>query len=129
MKNLLAEIQIAPNNGFKGIGTGILADPVSQTGGAVGVFTKFISSVIGVLTIIAIIWAVFSIITGAISIISSGGDKQALESARKKITTGIVGLVIVLVSLLILELVGYFLGFTGLLNIECLFTLVQGNAC
>lgn len=126
MKNLLAVIQIAPDNGFRGIGNGALANPGTDS---VSIFSKFISSVIGVMTIVAIIWAVFSIITGAISIISSGGDKQALETARRKITMGVLGLVVVLVALLILELVGYFLGFTGLLNIECLFNLVQGNAC
>ena len=124
MKNLIADIQIAPNGGFKGPGTGSLADPIGS-GGAVTVFSNFISSLVGVMTIIAIIWAVFSIITGAISIISSGGDKQALESARKKITTGIIGLVIVLVSLLIIELVGYFLGVSGILNIQTLFNLIN----
>ena len=71
-------------------------------------------------------WAVFTIITGAISIISSGGDKQALEGARKKITTGIIGLIIVLVALLIIEVVGYFLGFNGILNIQHLFCLASG---
>ena len=126
MTNLLAQINIAPSGGFKGLGTGPLANPGT---GAVGIFSKFISGVIGVLTIVAILWAIFSIITGAISIISSGGDKQALESARKKITTGIIGLVIVLIALLLIELVGYFLGLKRILNIQCLFTLVSGGTC
>jgi hypothetical protein len=96
MKNLMA-IQIAPNGGFEGLGK--LAKPGD---GAVEIFSGFISGVIGVMTIVAIIWAIITIITGAISIISSGGDKQALESAKKKITTGIIGLVVVLISVLII---------------------------
>lgn len=128
MKNLLADISIAPSGGFVGPGKGPLDNPIGS-GGAVTVFSRFISGVVGVLTIVAIIWAVFSIITGAISIISSGGDKQALETARGRITMGIIGLVVVLVALLIIQIVGYFLGLTGLLNIQCLFNLVNGTAC
>jgi len=81
------------------------------------------------MTIIAVIWAIFTLITGAIGIISSGGDKQALENARKKITTGLIGLAIVLVALFIIEIVGYLLGLNNILNIQCLFTLVGGGKC
>jgi hypothetical protein len=127
MKNLItANIPIGPpnNSGFTGIGTGPLANPNSGTG-AVGVFSGFISDVIGVMTIVAIIWAIFTIITGAISIISSGGDSKAVEAARKKITTGIIGLVIVILALIIIELIGYFLGVGDLLNISNLFSLIK----
>ena len=61
--------------------------------------------------------AIFTIITGAVSIISSGGDKQALESARKRITNGIIGLVIVLVAIFIIQIVGYLLGIDDILNL------------
>ena len=121
MNNLLAEIQIAPSGGFVGPGTGPLANPGTN---AVEIFANFISGIIGIMTIIAVIWAVFTIISGAISIISSGGDKQALATDRKKITMGIIGLVVVLVSLLIIELVGYVLGLTDILNIQKLFDLI-----
>lgn len=125
MKNLLAatSIPLAPSGGLKGFGN--LGLENKDASGAIGIFSTFISGVVGVMTIVAIIWAVFTIITGAISIISSGGDKQALESARKKITTGIIGLIIVLVSLLIIEVVGYFLGLNGILNIQNLFNLIS----
>lgn len=124
MKNLLAAdpIQIAPSGGFTGLGTGPLANPGT---GAVGIFSNFISGTIGVLTIVAIIWAVFTIITGAISIISSGGDKQALETSKKRITMGIVGLVVVIIALFIIEIVGYLLGLTDILNIQNLFNLIN----
>jgi hypothetical protein len=120
--NLLTQINLYPNEGLVGPDNGPLSNPGADP---VGVFSKFISSIIGVMTIIAVIWAVFSIITGAISIISSGGDKQALESARKRITMGIIGLVVVIVSLLLIELVAYLLGISDILNIQRLFDLVN----
>jgi len=125
MNKLLTDITIAPRGGFTGVGTGPLANPNSGTLGAVEIFANFISGVIGVLTIVAIIWAVFMLITGAVSIISSGGDKGQVEKAKQKITTGIVGLVIVILALLIIGLVGYFLGLPDILNIQSLFNLIK----
>jgi hypothetical protein len=44
--------------------------------------------------IIGVLVFFFVLLTGAIQWISSGGDKQALEGARGKITNAIIGLVI-----------------------------------
>jgi hypothetical protein len=126
MRNLIADIQIAPSGGFKGPGSGLLANPGTN---AIGVFSSFLSVIIGVMTIVAVIWTIFTIVTGAIGIISSGGDKQALESAKKRITTGIIGLVVVLFALLIVELVGYFLGLNNILDLNCLMNLINGGDC
>lgn len=122
MKNLLTQVNLYPAGGLRGVGNGPLSNPQI---GAVGIFSNFISGVIGILTIVAIIWAIFTLITGAISIISSGGDKGKVETAKQKITTGIVGLVIVIVALLIIELVGYFLQLPDILNIQSLFALIK----
>jgi hypothetical protein len=124
MKNLLAQesLQIAPDKGgFTGFG------PLGKLNGTDGIdiFTNFISKIIGVLTIIAIIWFIFTFITGAIGIISSGGDKAALESAKKRITTGLIGLVLVIIAIFVIDLVGYFLGFSGsILDLPKLFGLI-----
>lgn len=122
MKNLLADLQIAPNGGFKGLGTSGLANP---TGTGITDLSTFISTMIGVMTIVAFIWFVFVIFTGAIGIISSGGDKQALESAKKKITSGIIGVVIVIAAIFIIDLVGTIFGI-NILNIFQLFYRVTG---
>jgi ABC-type transport system involved in multi-copper enzyme maturation permease subunit len=108
---------------FKGLGDSPLVNPAGTNG--IKIFTDFLSKVIGVLTIIAIIWFIFTFILGAIGIISSGGDKAALESAKKKITTGLVGLVVVVIAVFVIDLVGYFLGFSvSLLNLPGLFDLI-----
>ena len=115
----LADITIAPEGGYKGFGS---LGNVTDDG--FGKFSNFLSMTIGVLTVVAIIWFIFTLITGAISIISSGGDKQALETARKKITTGLIGIVIVIAAVFIIDLVGTIFGIE-FLNIFSLLTKIS----
>lgn len=124
MKNYLA-IEFAPPGGFTGAqnGKGLLAAP----GNGIDIFSTFISSAIGLMTIIGIIWFIFSFITGAIGIVTSGGDKQSLESARKKMTTGIIGLVVIIASIFIIKFIGFLLGIPDILNISTLFSKVTGQ--
>src|SRR5688572_1631389 len=112
---LISQIEVAPDGGFTGFGP--LGTP---TGDGVSTFSKFISSAIGLMTIVGIVWFIFIFVTGAIGIMSAGSDKGALESNRKKIVTGIMGLVFVIISLFVVKLIGYLLGI-DILNIEALF--------
>jgi hypothetical protein len=52
----------------------------------------------------------FVLLTGAISWITSGGDKQALEGARSKITNGLIGLVILFVAFAVIQFIESFFG-------------------
>lgn len=110
-------LSIAPGGSFKGLGTGILSN---VEGSGASTLSKIISMAIGVMTVVAVVWFLFVFITGAISIIGAGGDKQALEGARKKITTGIIGIVVVLLAVLIVSLIGKIFG-VDFLNLEALF--------
>ncbi len=109
-------LSIAPKDGFVGIGT--LGENV---GDGVSKLSSIISMAIGVMTVVAIIWFLFVFITGAISMIGAGGDKQALEGSRKRITTGIIGLIVVLLAVLIVSLIGKILGIADILNLTSLF--------
>lgn len=60
--------------------------------------------------IFAIILSLIFMILAGIDWITSGGDKQGLEKARAKLTYAIVGLVIVLFSIFIVNLVESSLG-------------------
>ena len=112
----LTDIQLYEGGGFTGFG------PLGQGGSdSVSVFAKFISLMIGLMTIIAIIWFVFIFIMGAIGIITSGGDKQALEGAKKKIVNGLIGLVVTILAILIIRLIGSIVGLENILNIESMF--------
>lgn len=105
MEKLLADINLAPDGGYTGPG------PLGTPTNAPVQFENLISTIVGVMTIIGGIWFVFLFLTGAVSIIASGGDKGAYESARKRMTTGVIGIVILVVALFLIDLIGAFLGF------------------
>lgn len=109
----LAQLDFGEFRGF-----GPLGNP---EGTGINLFSKFISTTIGLMTIIAIIWFTFVLISGAIGMMGAGGDKQAMESARKRITSGLIGLVVVIAALFILDLVGTLFGIPNILNIGELF--------
>lgn len=77
---------------------------------APGIFNNVISMIIGIMSVIAGIWFIFILVTGAVSLITSAGDKQAVEAARNRVTTGLIGLVIVIAAIFILDLVGGLIG-------------------
>ncbi len=119
IKNLIADIPLGPSLH----GVGALANPV---GNGSAQFNDTLSKIIGVMTVVAFIWFTFQMIIGAIGIVSSGGDKGALEKARKQITTGIVGVVIVIAAIFIVSLVGKILGVNNILNPTC---ILDANGC
>ena len=100
MKNLLS-IDLGPLRGFGKLG--LETDTAGST--AVEVFSQFISSAIGIMTIVAVIWFVFVFITGAIAWMGAGGDKNALEAAKKRITTGIIGLAVIVIAVFVIDLI------------------------
>jgi uncharacterized membrane protein len=116
ISKLIAEqgIPLSPDKGFGGFGK--LGLEGSSAENAPSIFNSFISGVIGVLTIVAGLWFIFVFISGAISMISSGGDKNALESARKRISSALIGLAVVVASIFLIELVGKILGINLILN-------------
>ena len=113
-------INLSPDGGFSGEG------PLGTGGeGSVGTFSNFLSSVVGLLTIIGAIWFVFLMITGAIGVMTSEGDKAKLESAKNKITYGIVGLVVIIASISVVILVGTLIGFPNILDLEALIDAIS----
>ncbi|AKM83109.1 hypothetical protein A2422_04005 [Candidatus Woesebacteria bacterium RIFOXYC1_FULL_31_51] len=121
--NKLAEIKLSPDGGFKGFG------PLGLEGGqdGVSVFVNFLSSAIGLITIIAIIWFIFIFLIGAVGIISSGGDKNSLESAKKKISSGVIGIAVTILAIFIIKLIGVLLGITDILDFTTMFNSLLIN--
>lgn len=112
MKNAIADIKLGPTGGFRGFGPLGLEGKSSDS--AVSVFSGIISTAIGIISVVAIIWFIIQLLLGAVSIIGSGGDKGKVESAKNKITTSLVGLIVVIAGLFIVELVGSIIGFNPL---------------
>lgn len=71
--------------------------------------TGFIGPLVTVFLILAVILAFFFLLYGGVQWITSGGDKQATQSARDRITAALVGLVVVFAAYLILTVAGGFL--------------------
>ena len=95
-------------------GIGPLGTPGS---GAPSLFAKILSGIIGLMTVIAAIWFVFLLISGAIGVMSAGGDKVAVENARKRMTTGLLGFIIVIAAMFIMDLIANILGIPDILDI------------
>lgn len=83
----------------------------TEVGEAARAFTGVISRIIGLLTIIAGIWFVFQFIIGAYGFLTAAGDPKAIESATKRITHAIIGLVVVVAAYALISLIGALLGF------------------
>ena len=90
----------------------------------VGFFQQFIPSLIRIAFVIGIIIFFFMLITGAISWISSGGDKAALETARGKITNALIGIVLLFSVYVIAQLIEAFFGIT-ILTLDIAPLLIQ----
>ena len=102
-----------PLGPINGIGTD-LANPGTNSP---TVAARIISTAIGILTVVAVVYFLFQLLSGGISIISAGGDKGAYEDARRKITTGVIGLVITIAGIFIFNIVATLLGIEGILNL------------
>lgn len=98
---------------FEGIGklgekmVGLSKENVSP---AAVLFTNFLSKTIGIMTVIAFIWFVFTLFIGAIAWLGSGGDKTKLQNAQKQITNGLIGLLIVISAIFLIKLIGTIFG-------------------
>jgi len=93
--------------------------------GGIPTFNKVLSTTVGLLTIVAGIYFIFLMISGAISWMGAGGDKGAIEDARKRIMNGIIGLIIVIAGFFIIDLIGYLIGIDFLRGAFLIFNITQ----
>lgn len=88
------------------------------TGGEVTQVENIISTVIGLLTMIAVIFFIFQIIFAGYSFLSAQGDEKKVESARKRLTDGILGLAIVVFAYGIGALISKLLGLGNIFDLS-----------
>jgi hypothetical protein len=69
-----------------------------------------VPNLIKLVLIIAVVVFFFLLLLGGIQWITSGGDKESLTKAQRKITAALIGIVIVFSAWAILNLVKYFFG-------------------
>lgn len=119
MRNYLAQTSHNIGEPLSGGEVGLNSDEPVTT------LADLISTIIGLLTVIAALYFMFMIITGAIGIISSGGDKGAYEDARKKITTGAIGFVVVIAAMFIMSLAATLLGIPNILDLGAMIEAIR----
>jgi len=73
-------------------------------------FAKFIPSAIGLAFIVGSLIFFAMLVFGAIQWISSGGDKQALESARGRISSALIGIILLFAAFALISIIQNFFG-------------------
>lgn len=114
MSKLSGVINVHPPGGFNlpgPLGSGSPEDSPNQ-------LASVLTMIIGVLTVVAAIWFLFKLVSGAIGVISSGGDKGKLANARGDITYGLVGILIVVTATTFVNFILGLLGIGSILNIQ-----------
>ncbi len=84
-----------------------VTDPLGYT-------NNVLQSAFSILFVIGIINFIWNFMMGAYSLISQGGEKEKVETAKHKFTNAFLGLVLMFVIFAILKLVGYITGIKGL---------------
>ena len=79
-------------------------------------FNDIISTIIGVMTVIAGIYFFFVLIIGALTWIGAGDNKNQVEEAKKKITTGLIGITVTVAAVFIVQFIGTIFGFSDILD-------------
>jgi len=97
-------------------GPGIQVEP----GNSVSQLESMISNVIGVITIVAFIFFTFQIIFAGYTFMSANGDEKKLETSRKKLTNGILGLTIVVVAYGLTSFIANLLGLDNVFSLQSL---------
>lgn len=106
--NILAQV---PNQGPEQVPSGRIINilfpnlsPISP-GHGIGLFESLLQTLITLAIIVAVLVFFFLFLIGAIRWILSGGDKTQVETARKTLTSALIGLVLVLSFFAIVKLV------------------------
>jgi hypothetical protein len=112
LNQLLANVQIPPITG-PGINPGANGTLALE---------KIISQVIGVMTIFGVIYFAIQIIIAGYNFISSEGDEKKMEIARKTLTNGVLGIVIIVVAVGLVSLIASLAGMPNVLDLNTMFT-------
>ncbi len=85
---------------------------IGKGGQGAGGISLFLNNLITLIYEIAAILVVFMLLWGGLEWILSGGDKEKVGEARKRIVNALIGLGLLAVAFAILKVFGIFTGFT-----------------
>lgn len=85
--------------------------PVGEAG-----INQVLSSIINIIMAVGGVIFLFMIVIGAFQWITSGGDKEAVQKARSRITNAIIGIAILALSFVIVNVIGQITGFKNIVK-------------
>jgi len=85
-------------------------------------FETYAGQIVGIMTIVAVLFFIAQIIFAGYAFISSQGDEKVMESTRKRLTEAVLGLTIVVVAIGLGSLLALLLGIPNVLDINSMFT-------
>lgn len=95
---------------------------IPESGDGVTSLENIISQVIGILSIVAVLWFVIQVILAGYAFLSSQGDPKKTESARTRLTESVLGLTIVIIAIGLGSLIATLAGLTSPLDLNQLFS-------
>lgn len=110
MTRLLADQPLGGITGIGPLGTNV-GNPAGTIGGV-------LSNIIGLLTIIGLLWFIFQMVTAGLEWISSSGEKANVANVREKIFHAVAGLIVIIAAIFVVYLMAALLGIGNILNLE-----------
>lgn len=86
---------------------GTLQPPQSVISDLSAVGPKFFTPIIGLIVVIAGIWAFLQLLLGGLGYITAGGDPKKITEAQSKIMHAVIGMAIIAASFFIIGIIGY----------------------
>ncbi len=106
---------LAVNQTFNLTGPGI---PVTN---ATSQFETYAGQLVGVLTIIAVLYFVAQVIFAGYAFIASQGDEKTMENTRHRLTEAVLGLTVIVIAVGLGSLIALLLGIPNVLDINSMF--------
>ena len=85
-------------------------------------FEKYLTTIIGVLTIVGVLWFTIQIILSGYAFMQSAGDPKKMEKAQQQVIQSVIGIIIVVGSTIFVGLILKILGLENVFNINQFFT-------
>lgn len=79
---------------------------------------KIVSQIIGILTVVGVVYFAIQIILAGYSMLSSSGDPKKIEMSRDRLTQSVLGLFVVMVAIVFAALIARLVGIKDVFNIE-----------
>jgi len=105
---LLAQANLG--GGIKPPSKGVFSPPDLANTTILTFANRTFSFLITLMTVLGSIFFLFQFFTGALGWINAGGDSKKVEEARNRITQGVIGLIIIVISYAIVGLISTVLG-------------------